>query len=119
MFLILSVAAFGLLLYVLTKILKATVRNQKAAHFGNGNGLAEYKDSHPDCCCDGTVTCYACGGGDIWLEKVADDCFNHRCRTCATLLYQSNTRYPSGPHQLERYRNLREWMERERRKGQL
>lgn len=119
MFLILPVAFFGLFLYVLTKVLKAAVRSQEVARFGNGNGLAEYKDNHPDCCRDGTVACYACGGGDIWLEKVADDCFNHRCRACATLLYQSNTRYPAGTRQSEQYRNLREWMEGERRKRQL
>jgi hypothetical protein len=118
MFILPPAVLLGLVLYVVVKILKAAGRHREAIHFGSGNGLLEYRENHPDCCRDGSVTCHACGGADIWLEKVNDGCFNHRCRTCAALLYQSNTNYASEARRHQRYRNVREWMEDERRKRQ-
>lgn len=119
MFILFPLILFGLFLYVVVKILKAATRRREAIDFGKNNGLLEYRKNHPDCCRDGSVICHACGSADIWLEKIDDDCFNHRCRTCAALLYQSNTNFASDHHRPKRHLNLREWMEDERQKRRV
>ncbi len=55
--------------------------------------LEAYIEQHPDCYRNGRVTCYRCGGGNIWMaldwDIFSQRGYSHTCRQCGVALYES------------------------------
>ena len=67
----------------------------KLTIFTKGRSFDDYRQNHPENVANGRVTCYSCGGGDVFLRKAGNSLTSimnsHVCKQCGSELYRSKT----------------------------
>ena len=89
--------SISVLLFLTLWIYLFGLSRSQARDFAKGNGLAEYRQEHPDSFRNNRVLCYVCNSESIYIQRAhienprSDICNRHVCRQCGTELYRSKT----------------------------